>query len=76
MEHHDNINHDVLNNNNNLYLFCRTDRGLRTLDQHILPLELGASNLRTNVGLVESHTTRDIVLLRRKELLNQHEKRN
>jgi hypothetical protein len=66
--------HVILNNNNSIDLFCRTDQGLRTLDQQILPLELGAPTLRMDVGLVESPTIREIVLLRRKELLDQQDK--
>jgi hypothetical protein len=75
IEHHCSNSCVILNNNNSIDLFHRTDRGLITLDQQILPLELGASTLRTNVGLVESPTIREIFLLRRKELLDQQDKR-
>jgi hypothetical protein len=68
IEHHRNSSIIFLSNNNSLDRFLRTDRGLKTLYQHILPLELGALTLRTDVGLVESHTIREIVLLRRQEL--------
>jgi hypothetical protein len=43
-------------------MFCRTDQNLRTLDQQIIPLELGASVLRKDVGLVQNPSIRDIVL--------------
>jgi hypothetical protein len=46
-------------------MFCRIDQDLKTLDQQILPLELGAPALRMDVGLVENPTIRDIVLLKR-----------
>jgi hypothetical protein len=67
IENHHNSNHVILNNNNSIDLFCRTDLDLKTLDQQILPLELGALALRMNVGLVENPTIRDIVLLKRRE---------
>jgi hypothetical protein len=74
IEHHCSSNNVVLNNNNNLDLFCRTDRGHKTLEQQILPRGLGAPTLRTYVGLVESHATIEIFLLRRKEISYQQEK--
>jgi hypothetical protein len=67
IEFHRSSTHFVLNNNNNIVIFRRKDHDLKILDQQILPLEIEASALRTDIGLVESHTIREIFLLRRKE---------
>ena len=75
IEHHCNNSCVVLSSNNNIDLFHKIDRGLITLDQQILPLELGARALRMDVGLVESPAIKEIVLLRMKELLDQQDKR-
>jgi hypothetical protein len=56
-------------------MFCRTDQDLVNLDEQILLLELGALALRTDVGLVENPTIRDIVLLIGREILDREERR-
>jgi hypothetical protein len=65
----------INNNNNSLDLVHRTDQYNRLLGQQLLLLGLGAPDQRMDVGHVESHITRETVLLRRKELSDHQDLR-